>query len=315
MVGTMDEEDFERRVARVRKFNRFYTERIRVLDESFLGSPYNLTQARVLYELASRGRTTATDIAKELELDKGYLSRMLAGMRRKGLVARGVSRKDGRQNMLWLTKKGWAAFTDLDARSRADIGAMLGALGAKDQRRVVRDMAEVERLLSAKRKGQDGVSIRAHVPGDLGWIVSRHGALYWEEHRWDERFEALVARVVADFADAQDAAHERCWVAELGGERVGSVMITKAAEDDGAAKLRLLLVEPRARGKGIGWRLLEAALAFAREAGYGRVSLWTVSRLDSAQALYERAGFRKVHEEPLQAFGHRHTSETWELEL
>ncbi len=311
----MDEDDFERRVARVRAFNRFYTERIRVLDESFLGSPYNLTQARVLYELASRGRTTATEIAKELELDKGYLSRLLAGMRRKGLVARGVSRKDGRQNVLWLTKKGWAAFEDLDARSRADIGGLLSAMGAKDQRRVVRDMAEVERLLSAKRNGQDGVTVRPHLPGDLGWIVSRHGALYWEEQQWDERFEALVARVVADFADAQDAAHERCWVAELGGERVGSVMITKAAEDDDVAKLRLLLVEPRARGRGIGWRLLEAALAFAREAGYGRVSLWTISRLGAAQRLYERAGFRKVHEEPLEAFGHRHTSETWELDL
>ena len=314
MEGAMDEDDFERRVARVRRFNRFYTERIRVLDESFLGSPYNLTQARVLYELASRGRTTATDIAKELELDKGYLSRMLAGMRRKGLVARGVSRKDGRQNMLWLTRKGWAAFEDLDARSRADIGAMLGALGGKDQRRVVKDMVEVERLLGAKRKGEDGVSIRAHVPGDLGWIVSRHGAVYWEEQRWDVRFEALVARVVADFADAQDAAHERCWVAELGGERVGSVMITRAG-DDGAAQLRLLLVEPRARGRGIGRRLLETALAFARAAGYRKLTLWTIKGLDAAQALYERAGFRKVHEEPLEAFGHRHTSETWELEL
>jgi DNA-binding MarR family transcriptional regulator/GNAT superfamily N-acetyltransferase len=314
MDAAMDEDDFERRVARVRRFNRFYTERIRVLDESFLGSPYNLTQARVLYELASRGRTTATDIAKELELDKGYLSRMLAGMRRKGLVARGVSSKDGRKNVLWLTKKGWEAFSDLDARSRADIGGMLGDMGAKDQRRVVRDMVEVERLLSAKRKGQDGVSIRAHVPGDLGWIVSRHGALYWEEQRWDERFEALVARVVADFADAQDAAHERCWVAELGGERVGSVMITRA-EDDGVAKLRLLLVEPRARGRGIGRRLMEEVLTFARAAGYRRLTLWTIKGLDAAQALYERAGFRKVHEEPLEAFGHRHTSETWELEL
>ena len=314
MVGAMDKEDFERRVARVRRFNRFYTERIRVLDESFLGSPYNLTQARVLYELASRGRTTATEVAKELELDKGYLSRMLAGMRRKGLVARGVSRKDGRKNMLWLTKKGWAAFEDLDARSRADIGAMLGTMDAKDQRRVVRDMVEVERLLGAKRRGQDGVSIRAHMPGDLGWIVSRHGALYWEEHRWDVRFEALVARVVADFADAQDAVHERCWVAELGGERVGSVMVTRA-EDDGAAKLRLLLVEPRARGRGIGRRLMEEVLTFARGVGYRKLTLWTIRGLDAAQALYECAGFRKVHEEPLEAFGHRHTSETWELEL
>jgi GNAT superfamily N-acetyltransferase/DNA-binding MarR family transcriptional regulator len=299
----MSPDDFHRRVERVRQFNRFYTERIRVLDDSFLGSPFSLAQARVLYEIASRGRT------------KGYLSRLLRGLRKQNLVASGSSKKDARVNVLRLTEKGRAAFADLNARSHNDIGAMLGVLPPAGQRRLVSDMRDIERLLKAPPLWKGAQIIRPHVPGDLGWIVHRHGALYWEEHRWDPRFEALVARVVADFADGQDRRREGCWIAEVGGEPVGSVMITRAHEDDKVAKLRLLLVEPRARGRGIGHHLLEEAIGFARRARYERVALWTVSGLDAAQRLYERAGFKKVHEEPLAAFGHELTSETWELEL
>jgi len=311
----MSPDDFHRRVERVRQFNRFYTERIRVLDDSFLGSPFSLAQARVLYEIASRGRTTATDINRTLELDKGYLSRLLRGLRKQNLVASGSSKKDARVNVLRLTEKGRAAFADLNARSHNDIGAMLGVLPPAGQRRLVSDMRDIERLLKAPPSGKGAQIIRPHVPGDLGWIVHRHGALYWEERRWDPRFEALVARVVADFADGQDRRREGCWIAEVGGEPVGSVMITRAHEDDKVAKLRLLLVEPRARGRGIGHHLLEEAIGFARRARYERVALWTVAGLDAAQRLYERAGFKKVHEEPLEAFGHELVSETWELEL
>ena len=311
----MPPDDFDHRVERVRRFNRFYTERIRVLDEAFLGSPFNLTQARVLYEIASRGRTTATDINRTLELDKGYLSRILRGLRRQHLVTSGSSRKDGRVNVLRLTEKGHAVFADLNARSHTDIGAMLGTLPPTAQRRLVRDMREIEGLLKAPPPGKRAHLIRPSVPGDLGWIVGRHGALYWEERGWDPRFEALVAKVVADFADTGDQARERCWIAEAGGERVGSVMVTRSRDEDGVAKLRLLLVEPRARGQGIGSHLLEEALGFAKQARYGRVSLWTVAGLDAAQRLYERAGFEKVHEEPLEAFGHGLVSETWERVL
>jgi len=311
----MPPDDFNKRVERVRRFNRFYTERIRVLDEAFLGSPFSLTQARVLYELASRGRTTATDIGRELGLDKGYLSRILRGLRRRRLVASGSSKKDARVNVLRLTEKGRAVFADLNARSHSDIGSMLGALPPAGQRRLVGDMHDIERLLKAPPSRKGSHIIRPHVPGDLGWIVHRHGALYWEERRWDPRFEALVARVVADFAEGQDRKREGCWIAEVEGEPVGSVMITRSHEDDKTAKLRLLLVEPRARGRGIGQHLLEEAIGFARRARYERVALWTVAGLDAAQRLYERAGFEKVHEEPLQAFGHDLVSETWELEL
>ena len=311
----MPPDDFYRRVERVRRFNRFYTERIRVLDEAFLGSPFSLTEARVLYELASRGRTTATEIGRELGLDKGYLSRLLRGLRRQRLVASGSSKKDGRVNVLQLTEKGRAVFADLNARSHSDIGSILGTLPPAGQRRLVGDMRDIERLLKAPPPGDGPQIIRPHVPGDLGWIVHRHGALYWEERQWDPRFEALVARVVADFADRQDRKREMCWIAEVGGEPVGSVMITRSNGDDGAAKLRLLLVEPRARGRGIGRQLLEEALEFARRARYRKVALWTVAGLDAAQRLYERAEFKKVHEEPLEAFGHELVSETWELRL
>jgi DNA-binding MarR family transcriptional regulator/GNAT superfamily N-acetyltransferase len=311
----MSPDGFNRRVERVRRFNRFYTERIRVLDEAFLGSPFSLAEARVLYELASRGRTTATDISRELELDKGYISRILRGLRRQRLVASGSSKKDARVNVLRLTEKGRVAFADLNARSHSDIGSMLGALPPAGQRRLVGDMRDIEKLLKAPPPRKEAHIIRPHVPGDLGWIVHRHGALYWEERRWDPRFEALVARVVADFANGQDSKREMCWIAEVEGEPVGSVMITRSHEDDKAAKLRLLLVEPRARDRGIGQHLLEEAIGFARRARYRRVALWTVAGLDAAQRLYERAGFKKVHEEPLEAFGHELVSETWELEL
>jgi len=311
----MSPDDFNRRVEKVRQFNRFYTERIRVLDDAFLGSPFSLAEARVLYEIASRGRTTATDINRTLELDKGYLSRLLRGLRRQHLVASVSSKKDGRVNVLRLTEKGRAAFADLNARSHSDIGKIVGVLPPAGQRRLVGDMRDIERLLKAPPRSKGSHLIRPFVPGDLGWIVHRHGALYWEERRWDPRFEALVARVVADFIDCQDQRKERCWIAEVEGEPVGSVMITRSNEDGKAAKLRLLLVEPRVRGRGIGQHLLEEALGFARRARYGRVTLWTVAGLDAAQRLYERAGFKKVREEPLDAFGHDLTSETWELEL
>jgi len=298
----------------VRRFNRFYTRRIGVLRAGLLGSPYRLAEARLLYELAQGGQATASALGRDLGLDLGYLSRLLQGLKRRGLVRARRAAHDGRQSLLTLTAKGRQAFAVLDLRSREATGAMLAPLPEHDRERLVGAMRTVEGLLSNKRNNKRGeIALREHRPGDLGWIVHRHGALYAEEYGWDERFEALVAGIVAKFVKHFDAARERCWIAEIDGERVGAVLCVKQSRS--TAKLRLLIVEPAARGRGLGRRLVEECIAFARTRGYRKLALWTQSNLAAARAIYKRCGFRRVQKKRHSSFGVALVGEFWQLAL
>ena len=301
------------RVEAVRRFSRFYTRKIGVLGEGLLGSPFSLTEARVIWELGHRGRTTARDLGRELGLDPGYLSRILRGFDSRGLIERQTADNDARQSILTLTRSGEAAFAKLSTRSQTEIAAMLETLSAEDQHRLVESLRVVEDVLGAAAPTREPYLLRPHQPGDMGWVVHRHGVLYAEEYGWDERFEALVAGIVAEFVRNLDARRERCWIAERDGEPVGSVFLVR--ESDTVAKLRLLLVEPKARGLGIGARLVEECVRFARRTGYKRITLWTNSVLLQARALYEKAGFRLVKSEAHAAFGIELVGETWELDL
>src|SRR5215470_13274822 len=258
---TMAETDVDQHVAAVRRFNRLYTRRIGLLEESYLKSQFSLSQVRVLYELAHRGQPTATELGRELGLDPGYLSRILRLFEKRGFLTRAPSKADGRQSHLSLTARGQAAFAPLNTRSRDEIGAMLQALGARDQIRLVESMRAIEQILGAQPERQTPYLLRPHRPGDIGWVVSRHGALYAQEYGWDESFEALVAGIVKKFIDRYDAKKERCWIAEKDGEPVGSVFLVK--QSPAVAKLRLMLVEPKARGLGIGRRLVDECVRFA----------------------------------------------------
>jgi DNA-binding MarR family transcriptional regulator/GNAT superfamily N-acetyltransferase len=310
----MAETDLDRRVAAMRRFNRFYTRQIGVLQEGLLGSPFSLTEVRVLYELAHRENPTATDLARALGLDAGYLSRILRGFQRRGLIAKTPSRADGRETLLSLTKKGHRTFAPLDARSSAEIGAILRRLSPDGETRLVEAMRTIEGLLGGvEPEHQTPFLLRPHQPGDMGWVVHRHGVLYAQEYGWDERFEALVADIVATFIRNFDPKRERCWIAERDGEIVGSVFLVKQSKT--VAKLRLLLVEPKARGLGLGRRLVSECKRFARQTGYRKIVLWTNSVLRAARRIYEEAGYRLVHEERHHSFGHDLIGETWELDL
>jgi len=304
---------FGRRVEDVRRFNRFYTKQIGVLNEGLLDSPFSLTQARVLYEMAHRQAPTATALGKDLGLDAGYLSRILKQFQDRRLIARKPSREDGRSSELSLTRQGRRTFAPLDARSHAEVGEMLAKLSPGGQRRLLEAMRTIESLLGAGPQPQVPGILRPPRPGDMGWVVQRHGALYAQEYGWDERFEALVAGIVSKFVERFDPKHERCWIAERGGEPVGSVFLVKKSKT--VAKLRLLLVEPSARGLGIGARLVSECIAAARQMGYRKMTLWTNSVLLAARAIYEKEGFRIVKTERHTSFGHDLVSETWELKL
>jgi DNA-binding MarR family transcriptional regulator/N-acetylglutamate synthase-like GNAT family acetyltransferase len=301
------------RVAALRRFNRFYTRKLGVLEEHFLRSPFSLAEARVLYELAHGDQTTAKAIGHSLGLDAGYLSRILERLSRARLISRETSSADGRQSLLALTQKGKAAFAPLDRRSRQEIEKMLRTLAERDQRRLVQAAGTIETLLAGPREREPAISLREAKAGDFGWIVSRHGALYAEEYGWNESFEALVAEILATFIRERDAKRERCWIAELDGERAGSVTLVR--ESGKTAKLRLLFVEPNARGFGVGRRLVEECIRFARAAGYRKITLWTQSVLVAARAIYLRAGFKKVREAPHASFGKKLVGEYWELKL
>lgn len=305
----------------VRTFNRFYTRRIHILDEAHLKSDFSLAAVRVLYELAHRDAMSAADLGRELDLDAGYLSRILGDLGRRQLVTRQRATDDARVSRIRLTARGRARYKVLDARASDDIAALLEPLGDTSQRRLVAAMGAITAIL------EDGTSdderapraapylLRTHRPGDLGWMVWRHGVLYSDEYGWDERFEALVARIVSDFVAKFDPAHERCWIAERDGENVGSVMAVRHPERPGVAKLRLLLVEPSARGLGIGRRLVDECIRFSRQTGYHTLTLWTNSVLVAARRIYEAAGFHLVHEAPHNEFGHDLIGQTWELSL
>jgi DNA-binding MarR family transcriptional regulator/GNAT superfamily N-acetyltransferase len=307
-ASTLDE-----RVASVRRFNRFYTQRIGALEEGLLRSAFSLTEARVLYELAHRERPTAAELARDLGLDAGYLSRILGRFARRGLVRRTPSDTDARQSLLELTEKGVRTFGPLEARSAADVRNLLGVLSEPDQTRLVQAMDAVETLLGARRAERPAYVLRPHRPGDVGWVVHRHAALYAEEYGWNEEFEALVAEVGAKFIRDYDPERERCWIAEQDGEPVGAVFLVSRSKT--VAQLRLLLVEPGARGSGIGTRLVEECIRFARQKGYRKIMLWTNSILHAARRIYARHGFVLVKEAPHRSFGKDLVGQTWELEL
>jgi DNA-binding MarR family transcriptional regulator/GNAT superfamily N-acetyltransferase len=309
----MDQTDLAERIQALRHFNRFYTRQIGVLDERLLRSPYSLAEARVMYELAHQATTTATGLSSELGLDPGYLSRILRGFKKRGLIDKRPSQTDSRQSVLRLTEKGREAFAELNARSHAEIEAMLRPLSPADQDRLIAALETVERLLGARPEPPLPYLLRSHHPGDMGWVVQRHGALYADEYGWDEQFEALVAEIVAHFIRNYDPKRERCWIAERDGENVGSVFLVKKTES--AAKLRLLLVEPKARGLGIGRRLVDECIRFSRQAGYTSLTLWTQSVLSAARHICQQAGFQLVEQGPHHSFGHDLVEETWELKL
>jgi DNA-binding MarR family transcriptional regulator/GNAT superfamily N-acetyltransferase len=308
----MPEQGVDTQVGLIREFNRFYTRKIGVIDGT-ASSPFSLAEARVLYELAHREQPTATDIRKELGLDAGYVSRILREFERRKLVTRERSKTDERQKYLSLTAKGRRAFAPLDERSNRDVAAILEELSPAARRQLVDSAQTIRSLLGDKPKPKAPYLLRQHQPGDMGWIVHRQAMLYAEEYGWDGTYEALAAEIVAHFIKDYDPKRERCWIAEKDGARVGAVFIAKASDE--VAKLRLLHVEREARGLGIGKRLVEECIRFARQAGYQKITLWTQSILHAARRIYEQAGFRVVHKEQHHSFGKNLTAETWELDL
>ena len=305
--------DRERRIDAVRRFNRFYTKQIGVLQEHLLKSPFSLAEARVIYELAHREWATATELMHELAIDAGYLSRILLRFQKRGLVEKKSSDVDGRQTLLRLTSKGQRAFAKINRDSAADVRRMLDELPGQSQSRLVTAMQLIEYILGGHSTADVPYLLRPPQPGDFGWIVHRHGGLYAQEYGWDEQFEALVAEVVAKFVRKFDRKRERCWIAEKEGVNVGCVLLVKKSQT--VAQLRLLLVEPRARGLGIGTRLVRECTRFATQAGYRKIMLWTNSVLLTARHLYESAGYRMVEEQPHHSFGHDLIGQTWELQL
>jgi DNA-binding MarR family transcriptional regulator/GNAT superfamily N-acetyltransferase len=308
------------RVAAIRRFSRFYTRWAGALDEGYLDSPFSLAEVRVLYELAHRDAPTSTELRRELQLDAGYLSRLLSSLERRRLVRRVKSSADARRTHLQLTPKGAAEFERVSARTSRDVARLIHPLGDAEQRRLVEAMRTIETLLDtgARAEGDDRrppYILRPPDIGDYGWIVERHGVLYAREFGWDERFEALVAGIIAEFVNHFDPSRERCWIAERDGERVGSVFLCRHPEREAVARLRLLLVEPSARGLGIGRRLVEECVRFARSRGYRTITLWTNSVLTSARRIYEQTGFTLVSEQPHRMFGPELVGQTWELAL
>lgn len=301
-------------VASIRSFNRFYTRKIGVIEPRLLDSPWSLPEARIIYEIAQRGTCTATDLVRELGLDAGYVSRTLQGLQRRQIVSRKPSKDDGRVSEIALTARGKAAFAELDKRSRDDIGSLLRRLSDGERIALVDAMATIEQTLEpSAAKPPVAYRLRTHRPGDIGWVISRHGAVYAQEFGWDIGFKALVAEIAAQFIKGYDPARERCWIAEIGGEPAGSIFLVKASDD--IAKLRLLLVENKARGLGIGRALVDECIRFARGAGYSSITLWTQSILLAARGIYQNAGFRRVKEEKHHSFGVDLIGETWEMKL
>jgi DNA-binding MarR family transcriptional regulator/GNAT superfamily N-acetyltransferase len=325
--------------ARVRRFNRFYTRRLGLLEAKHLRSPFTLPEIRVLYEVAHRSRPTAAEIAATLGLDAGYLSRLLRGLRQRGLIEARTVAHDRRQRILALTARGRRTFAGLDARATSEVAGMLQGLSGQERDRLLASLETVERLLGARapgarlqpsnvgaasesdtrpaasgQRGAAAVALRAPLPGDLGWVVQRHGELYAEEYGWNEDFERLVARIVGDFAAAEAGPRRRGWIATVDGRRAGCVFLVPG-DHEGVARLRLLLVEPWARGHGLGGRLVDTCIQAARRSGCHTLTLWTNDVLTAARRLYEHAGFRLVGTERHRSFGKALTSQTWDLDL
>ena len=309
----MAETQLLQRIEDVRRFNRFYTRKIGLLQEGLLKSPFSLTEARVIYELAHHEQTTATQLRQELGLDAGYLSRILSNLHKRGLLLKQTSVRDARQSLLSLTEFGMKAFAELNAASHDEIEAMLNALAEEAQQRLIAAMQTISSVLGAQPENKVSYILRPHQSGDMGWVVQRHAVLYNREYGWDEAFEALVAEIVARFIHNYDPKKERCWIAEKDGRNVGSVFLVK--KSDKTAQLRLLIVEPKARGIGIGKRLVGECMRFARQVGYQKIVLWTNDILKAARHIYEQNGFRLASEEHHHSFGHDLVGQYWEADL
>jgi DNA-binding MarR family transcriptional regulator/GNAT superfamily N-acetyltransferase len=307
----------ERRIGAVRRFNRFYTRQIGLLRKTYLGSPYSLGEMRVLYEIAHGGAPTASDIARALDLDAAYLSRVLRKFEKRGLITRTTSDRDARRSHLTMTGRGQRMFAPFEQRTHQQIGAVLVKLQPADQTRLIAAMETIESLIEESREAaaepEHGFILRQPRHGDFGWIVQRHAELYAQEYGWTEPFEGLCAQIVADFVNNHDPKLDRCWIVDRNGENAGSVMLVK--DSPGVARLRLLLVEPDARGLGLGGRLTEECIRFARAAGYQRIVLWTHSNLIAARRVYQNAGFRLVRSERRRSWSRPVISEHWELDL
>jgi len=305
----------QQRIAAVRRFNRFYTRQIGVLRKGYLDSPYSLGEARVLYEIFRGDGPTASDIARALDLDAGYLSRLLRQFEKQGLITRKTSARDARQSHLALTARGRRAFAPLERRSQRDVSRMLGKLDDGAQARLVAAMDEIETLLGGKAAAQGKPYIlRQPRHGDFGWIVARHAELYAQEYGWTDPFEGLCAQIVADFVNKFDAGCERCWIAEMNGQNVGCIMLVKD-DEPAVARIRLLLVDPKARGLGLGARLVDECVKFARKAGYKKITLWTHRNLKAARHIHEKAGFKLMRSEAHESWGKPVVSEHWDLKL
>lgn len=304
------------RVAAVRSFNRFFTRQIGVLREGLLHSEYTLTEMRVLYELAHHGDQPAAVLGRDLGLDRGYLSRILAKFESAGLVSRVPSATDGRTKLLHMTARGRAVYEPLDRRSREEVGDLLARFGEADQLRMLDAMQTIQQLLdeSSGLKYAQPFVLRPHRAGDMAWITRRHGALYTAEQGWDDSFETLVGEICADFERHFDPALEQCWIAEMAGQPVGSIALARSGEE-GVGKLRLLLVDEPARGYGLGSRLVDECHRFARAAGYRKMRLWTTDQQKEARQIYLGKGYVLVAEEPVFAFGQQMVNETWEMPL
>ncbi len=310
----MRSNDNDKRVDQIREFNRFFTRKIGVLRERLLHSSFSLTEARILFEIANSEAPTAAELGRELGLDAGYLSRILSRFEEQGLAERIRSERDGRQFLIRLTQKGSEAYSALDRRSREEIEEILSDLTEEEQLKLLKSMQAIENILAKESfKFSEAFFLRTHRPGDMGWVTHRHGVLYAKEYGWDERFEALVAQIVSEFINHYKPEYDRCYIAEMNGEIAGSVFVVRSSETD--AKLRLLLVEPEARGLGLGSRLVHECIAFARHAGYKKLVLWTNSVLVEARHIYSKAGFKLVQQDEHQSFGKKLTGETWELIL
>lgn len=297
----------------VRRFGRFYTRRIGVLEEGLLHSPFSLTEARVIYELAHREPVSAAVLGDDLGLDAGYLSRVVATLERRGIVSKAISPDDGRVRLLALTQAGRQEFATLNEASRAQVESMLTALEPAERASLIDSMARIREILGEDEPAEVPYLLRPPVPGDLGWVIQTHGRMYHREYGWNEQFEGLVSKVVSEFVKHFDPERERCWIAEKDGDSVGSVFLVRKSER--VAQLRLLLVTPQARGLGIGGRLVRECTQFARDAGYEAITLWTNSVLHAACRLYEREGYRLVEEEPHHSFGADLVGQIWELTL
>ena len=304
-------------VAEVRSFNRFYTREIGILRESFLDAGLTLPEVRVLYEIAHGKQVTASEIARQLRMDAGYLSRLLRTLQRRKLVAREASARDARQSFLTLTQRGQQQFKVQNTRQNQEVEKLLAQLPGEEQERLVAAMKSIQRVLGGEggAKSSKPFVLRAPRLGDLGWVVFRHGEGYASVYGWDARFEALVAKIVSEFETSHDPAKERCWIAERDGERMGCVYLLKCPEEEGVAKLRLLWVEPAARGLGLGKALVQECTRFAKQAGYKKIVLWTNSELKAARGIYEREGYKLVKREAHPIFPQGQFGEEWELGL